>query len=119
MDAGETEADIAFSAGADIVTAMAVAAADATIAGALDSARTHGKRLMVDMMQVAAPDEDASAGAGCNGLRFALPAHGARSASAFGIAFCAIGGIARGAASRLNWRSRVASTCPRWNGSCR
>ena len=52
MDAGEAEADIAFSAGADIVTAMA-AAADATIAGALDSARAHGKRLMVDMMQVA------------------------------------------------------------------
>ena len=51
MDAGEAEADIAFSAGADIVTAMA-AAADATIAGALDSARAHGKRLMVDMMQV-------------------------------------------------------------------
>lgn len=54
MDAGEAEADIAFSAGADIVTAMAVAA-DATIAGALDSARAHGKRLMVDMMQVAKP----------------------------------------------------------------
>ncbi len=52
MDAGETEADIAFSAGADIVTALA-AAADATIVGALDSARAHGKRLMVDMMQVA------------------------------------------------------------------
>lgn len=52
MDAGEVEADIAFRAGADIVTAMAVAA-DATIAGALDSARAHGKRLMVDMMQVA------------------------------------------------------------------
>ncbi len=52
MDAGEAEADIAFSAGADIVTVMAVAA-DATIAGALESARTHGKRLMVDMMQVA------------------------------------------------------------------
>lgn len=52
MDAGEAEADIAFSAGADIVTVMAVAA-DATIAGALASARTHGKRLMLDMMQVA------------------------------------------------------------------
>lgn len=52
MDAGETEADIAFSAGADVVTAMA-AAADATIASALGSARAHGKRLLVDMMQVA------------------------------------------------------------------
>lgn len=52
MDAGEAEADIAFSAGADIVTVMAVAA-EATIVGALDSARAHGKRLMVDMMQVA------------------------------------------------------------------
>ena len=52
MDAGEAEADIAFEAGADIVTVMAVAA-DATIAGALRCARAHGKRVMVDMMQVA------------------------------------------------------------------
>jgi 3-hexulose-6-phosphate synthase len=52
MDAGQAEADIAFNAGADIVTAMA-AAADATIAGALESARDRGKRVMVDMMQVA------------------------------------------------------------------
>ena len=51
MDAGEAEADIAFSAGADRVTVMA-AAADATIKGALNSARHHGKRVMVDMMQV-------------------------------------------------------------------
>ena len=59
MDAGQAEADIAFKAGADRVTAMALAA-DATIAGALASARAHGKRLMVDMMQVA----DARARAG-------------------------------------------------------
>lgn len=52
MDAGRAEADIAFSAGADVVTVMALAA-DATIAGALESARAYGKRLMVDMMQVA------------------------------------------------------------------
>ncbi|MDE2776447.1 MAG: orotidine 5'-phosphate decarboxylase [Chloroflexota bacterium] len=54
MDAGEAEADIAFGAGADIVTVMAVAA-DATIAGALSSARKRGKQVMVDMMQVAEP----------------------------------------------------------------
>ena len=52
MDAGQAEADIAFNAGADRVTVMAVAA-DATIAGALKSARAHGKQVMVDMMQVA------------------------------------------------------------------
>jgi len=52
MDAGKAEADIAFDAGADLVTVMAVAA-DATIAGALNSAAAHGKRVMVDMMQVA------------------------------------------------------------------
>ena len=52
MDAGRAEADIAFSAGADIVTVMALAA-DATIAGALESARAHNKRAMLDMMQVA------------------------------------------------------------------
>ena len=54
MDAGEAEADIAFSAGADIVTVMAVAA-DATIAGALKSARAHQKQVMIDMMQVTEP----------------------------------------------------------------
>ena len=53
MDAGRAEADIAFCAGADVVTVMAVAA-DSTIAGALESARTHGTRVMVDMMQVSA-----------------------------------------------------------------
>ncbi len=54
MDAGRAEADIAFQAGADLVTVMALAA-DATIAGALESAREHEKRVMVDMMQVADP----------------------------------------------------------------
>lgn len=52
MDAGRAEADIAFCAGADVVTVMALAA-DATIAGVLESARAHKKRAMVDMMQVA------------------------------------------------------------------
>ena len=52
MDAGRAEADIAFCAGADIVTVMALAA-DATIAGVLESAWAHNKRAMVDMMQVA------------------------------------------------------------------
>jgi len=54
MDAGRAEADIAFHAGADRVTVMALAS-DATIAGALASARAHGKRVMIDMMQVADP----------------------------------------------------------------
>ena len=54
MDAGRAEADIAFRAGADRVTVMALAS-DATIAGALASARSHGKRVMIDMMQVADP----------------------------------------------------------------
>lgn len=52
MDAGRAEADIAFCAGADVVTVMALAA-DATIAGVLESARSYNKRVMVDMMQVA------------------------------------------------------------------
>ena len=54
MDAGQAEADIAFEAGADRVTVMALAS-DSTIAGALNSARSHGKRVMIDMMQVADP----------------------------------------------------------------
>ena len=54
MDAGQAEADIAFRAGADRVTVMAVAA-DATIEGALNCARTHRKQVMIDLMQVANP----------------------------------------------------------------
>ena len=52
MDAGEAEAGIAFGAGADCVTVMALAS-DATISGALHSAREHSKSVMIDMMQVA------------------------------------------------------------------
>lgn len=54
MDAGDLEADIAFSAGTDIITVLGLAN-DATIAGAAQAARTHGKRVMADMMQVADP----------------------------------------------------------------
>ena len=54
MDAGEAEADIAFDAGAERVTVMALAS-DATITGALRSAERHGKQVMIDMMQVARP----------------------------------------------------------------
>ena len=54
MDAGEQEADIAFAAGADIATVLALAS-DATIVGAVEAARRHGKRVMADMMQVAQP----------------------------------------------------------------
>ena len=54
MDAGEAEAAIAFDAGADCVTVMALAS-DATISGALASGRWHDKRVMIDMMQVADP----------------------------------------------------------------
>ncbi len=54
MDAGDLEADIAFSAGADCITVLGLAN-DATIAGAVQAARTHGKRVMADMLQVADP----------------------------------------------------------------
>lgn len=54
MDAGDLEAAIAFAAGADIVTVLGLAN-DATIAGAAQAARTHGKRVMADMIQVADP----------------------------------------------------------------
>lgn len=58
MDAGATEAEIAFNAGADRVTVMAVAS-DATIRGAVQSARQYGKQVMIDMMQVSNPLERA------------------------------------------------------------
>ena len=67
MDAGEAEADIAFGAGADIVTVMGVSG-DETIQGALISAVKHDGQVMVDMMQLADPLEraDTLIGLGCN-----------------------------------------------------
>lgn len=50
-DAGELEADIAFNAGADLVTVMG-AADDDTIKGAVASARNHGKGVVADMITV-------------------------------------------------------------------
>ncbi|MBC7724042.1 MAG: orotidine 5'-phosphate decarboxylase [Burkholderiaceae bacterium] len=52
MDAGELEADIAFTAGADLVTVLGVAG-DSTIAGAVKAARAHGKGIVVDLIGVA------------------------------------------------------------------
>lgn len=52
MDAGELEADIAFKAGADLVTILA-AADDSTIAGAVKAAKAHGKGVVVDLIGVA------------------------------------------------------------------
>ena len=46
-DAGELEADIAFKAGADLVTVLGVSG-DATIAGAVKAAKAHGKGVVVD-----------------------------------------------------------------------
>lgn len=53
MDGGFYEANAAFEAGADIVTALAVAD-DATLKGAIDAARGHGGEIMIDM--IAHPD---------------------------------------------------------------
>lgn len=51
MDAGELEADIAFTAGADLVTVLGVAD-DSTIAGAIKAGRAHGKGVVVDLIGV-------------------------------------------------------------------
>ncbi|WP_404313224.1 orotidine 5'-phosphate decarboxylase [Agrococcus terreus] len=51
MDAGELEADIAFAAGADLVTVLG-AAGDSTIAGAVKAAEKHGKGVVVDLIGV-------------------------------------------------------------------
>lgn len=53
MDGGFYEANAAFEAGADIVTALAVAE-DATLKGAIEAAHKHGGEIMVDM--IAHPD---------------------------------------------------------------
>ncbi|NQX28373.1 orotidine 5'-phosphate decarboxylase [Microbacteriaceae bacterium VKM Ac-2854] len=52
MDAGELEADIAFTAGADLVTVLG-AAGDSTIVGAVAAAKKHGKGIVVDLIGVA------------------------------------------------------------------
>ncbi|WP_416393963.1 MULTISPECIES: 3-hexulose-6-phosphate synthase [unclassified Curtobacterium] len=51
MDAGELEADIAFGAGADLVTVLGVAG-DSTIRGAVAAAEKHGKGIVVDLIGV-------------------------------------------------------------------
>jgi 3-hexulose-6-phosphate synthase len=52
MDAGELEADLAFKAGADIMTVLG-SAGDSTIAGAVKSGKAHGKAVVADMIGVA------------------------------------------------------------------
>lgn len=52
MDAGELEADLAFKAGADIMTVLA-SAGDSTIAGAVKAGKAHGKSVVADMIGVA------------------------------------------------------------------
>jgi 3-hexulose-6-phosphate synthase len=52
MDAGELEADIAFTAGADFVTVLGTAG-DSTIIGAVKAATAHGKGIVVDLIGVA------------------------------------------------------------------
>lgn len=49
VDGGFYESDMAFQAGADIVTVLGVAS-DATIAGALKASREHGGQIMIDLL---------------------------------------------------------------------
>ncbi|NVM96423.1 3-hexulose-6-phosphate synthase [Arthrobacter wenxiniae] len=51
MDAGELEADIAFKAGADLVSVLG-SADDTTIAGAVKAAKSHNKGIVVDLIGV-------------------------------------------------------------------
>lgn len=50
-DAGELEADLAFTAGADLVTVMG-AADDDTVRGAVAAGRKHGKDVVADMITI-------------------------------------------------------------------
>ena len=58
MDAGALEAEMAFDAGADMMTILA-GASDATVAAAADVARQHGKSIVADLIGV--PDKPARA----------------------------------------------------------
>lgn len=51
MDAGEYEASQCFKAGADIVTVLGVSH-NATIEGVVKAAKTYGRKVMVDMIDV-------------------------------------------------------------------
>jgi 3-hexulose-6-phosphate synthase len=51
MDAGELEADIAFKAGADLMTVLGTAD-DSTIAGAVKAAKAHNKGVVGDLIGV-------------------------------------------------------------------
>jgi len=53
MDAGRTEAEIAFKAGANVVTVMG-GASDATIREAVEAAANYGGEVMADLMEAAA-----------------------------------------------------------------
>jgi 3-hexulose-6-phosphate synthase len=50
-DAGELEAELAFEAGADLVTVMG-AADDDTVRGAVAAGKKHGKQVVADMISV-------------------------------------------------------------------
>ena len=50
-DAGFLEADIAFAAGADLVTVLG-AAGDATITGAVEAGKKHAKKVVADLIGV-------------------------------------------------------------------
>jgi 3-hexulose-6-phosphate synthase len=52
MDTGRLEAEIAFNAGADLVSVLGVACRE-TIAGAVEAARTHGGAVIVDSIGIA------------------------------------------------------------------
>ncbi len=67
MDAGEAEADIAFGAGADVVTALGLSG-DETIQGALASGEKRAGQVMIDMIGVADPLQRAAelTGFGCD-----------------------------------------------------
>jgi 3-hexulose-6-phosphate synthase len=58
MDAGEYEADLAFDAGADLMTVLACAS-DATIAAAVAAAERRGKQVCADLIGI--PDKAARA----------------------------------------------------------
>jgi 3-hexulose-6-phosphate synthase len=58
MDAGALEAEMAFGAGADLMTVLACAS-DATVSAAVDVARQYGKSVVADLIGV--PDKPARA----------------------------------------------------------
>ena len=104
MDVGAYEADFCFEAGADMVTVLGVADID-TIKGSINSAKKHGKKAMVDLLNVENKVEKVKSLIDEEGVLFGVhtgidqqnrgetPLQDLKELSELGVSLCVAGGI--------------------------